>query len=416
VLVARLSQMIPGARVAPSTLSHAASKLISQICLSHNILAAYIYFAHNTGRKSRDAGGKGNAMNLVSTIMQLLGPAIISRIAASLGVNQGFVGKAISAAIPAILAGLTKTASQGSGATQLANAIAKQDPSILGNLGNLIGGAGEKSLVDSGKNILTSLLGGSSTNALAGALGKFAGLSGTQGSSLLGMLAPVVLGQLGQVQKSSGLDAGGLANLLNSQKGNIAAALPSGFSDLLGGTGLLDALGDKVKAGAAPAQRAAGDSASLLKWLVPAVLAALALVLVSNYGCERKTAEKVETPAVPPAATVPAQNPPMAAGVNYVDIASKALSGLTTALGGVKDETTANAAVPGLQDIAKQIDSVKAAALTGDAKKSVASLVAAALPGITAAIEKAVGIPGVAAILNPILQPLVANLNDLSKT
>lgn len=347
--------------------------------------------------------------------MQLLGPATISRIAASLGLNQGIVGKAVSAAIPAILAGLTKTASQGSGATQLANAIAKQDPSILGNLGNLIGGAGEKSLVDSGTNILTSLLGGSSTNALAGAVGKFAGLSGTQGNSLLGMLAPVVLGQLGQVQKSSGLDAGGLASLLNSQKGNIAAALPPGFSDLLGGTGLLDGLGDKVKAGVAPAQRAVGDgSSSLGKWLIPAALAALALLLISNWW-NHKTAEKVETPAVPPAATVPAQNPPMAAGVNYVNMASKALSGLTTALGGVKDEATANAAVPGLQDIAKQIDSVKAAALTGDAKKSIASLVAAALPGITAAIEKAVGIPGVAAILNPILQPLVANLNDLSK-
>ena len=259
------------------------------------------------------------------------------------------------------------------------------------------------------------MLGGSSTNALAGAVGKFAGLSGTQGNSLLGMLAPVVLGQLGQVQKSSGLDAGGLANLLNSQKGNIAAALPPGFSDLLGGTGLLDGLGDKVKAGVAPAQRAVGDSSSSLgKWLIPAALAALALLLISNWW-NHKTAEKVETPAVPPAATVPAQNPPMAAGVNYVDMASKALSGLTTALGGVKDEATANAAVPGLQDIAKQIDSVKAAALTGDAKKSIASLVAAALPGITAAIEKAVGIPGVAAILNPILQPLVANLNDLSK-
>ena len=126
---------------------------------------------------------------------------------------------------------------------------------------------------------------------------------------------------------------GGLANLLNNQKGNIAAALPPGFSNLLGGTGLLDALGDKVKAGAAPAQRAVGDSASLLgKWLIPAALAALALLLVSNYGCNRKTAEKVETPAPPPAATVPAQNPPMAAAVNYADIASKALSDLTTVL------------------------------------------------------------------------------------
>ena len=47
--------------------------------------------------------------------------------------------------------------------------------------------------------------------------------------------------------------------------------------------------------------------------LIPAALAALALLLISNYGCNRKTAEKVETPAPPPAATVPSENPPMAA-------------------------------------------------------------------------------------------------------
>ena len=38
----RLSQMTTGTRVVPPTLPHAASKLISQICLSHNIRAAYI--------------------------------------------------------------------------------------------------------------------------------------------------------------------------------------------------------------------------------------------------------------------------------------------------------------------------------------------------------------------------------------
>lgn len=353
-------------------------------------------------------------MDLVSTITKFLGPVIIRRIAASLGLNEGVVGKAISAAIPAILAGLTKIASQGSGATQLANAVTKQDPSILGNLGNLIGGAGEKSLIDSGMNILTSLLGGSSTNALAGALNKFAGLSGSQSNSLLGILTPVVLGQLGQVQKSSGLNAGDLANLLNTQKGNIAAALPSGFASLLEGTGLLDVLGDKVKPSAPTTQRVSDNSASSLgKWLIPAALAALALILVSNYGCNRETAEKMETPAPPPTATAPAENPPT---TNYVDITSNALSGLTTVIDGVKDEVTANAAVPRLQDIGKQIASVKSAELTGEAKKSIASLIATSLPGITAAVEKAVSIPGVAAILNPILQPLMANLNDLSKT
>ena len=42
-------------------------------------------------------------------------------------------------------------------------------------------------------------------------------------------------------------------------------------------------------------------------------------------------------------------------------------------------------------------------------------MIASALPGITAAVEKAVGIPGVGAIINPVLGPMVANLGTLSK-
>jgi hypothetical protein len=145
--------------------------------------------------------------------------------------------------------------------------------------------------------------------------------------------------------------------------------------------------------------------------LIPAALAAVALWLLSSYGCERERTQNTET-------TVPSQTTPMAADATLVDTTSKALNGLTTTLSGIKDEASANAAVPQLTDIAKQIESVKIAAapFSADTKKPIASLVANALPGITAAIEKAVGIPGVAAILNPILQPLLANLETLSKT
>jgi hypothetical protein len=49
-------------------------------------------------------------------------------------------------------------------------------------------------------------------------------------SNALGLLGPIVLGVLGQQQRSSGLDASGLAKLLASQKDNVLAALPSEFS------------------------------------------------------------------------------------------------------------------------------------------------------------------------------------------
>ena len=378
-------------------------------------------------------------MNLVSTIMQFLAPAIINKIAGSLGMGQGIAGKAIAAAIPAILAGLTGSASKSGGAAALAGALSKQDPGLLGNFASMIGGSGQKALADSGMGALSSLLGGSSTNALAGAVGKFAGIDSNQSGSLLGMLAPVVMGQLAQTQKSSGLDANGLMNLLNGQKDNIAQAMPAGFSQLLEGSGVLDSVAGNLKStatrAAAPvAHAAAEEGSSLTKWLVPAALGVLGLYLLNSYGCDRG-AEKAMAPATPPAATAPAAPaakapeaatapavtapaaPTAAAIPDLGSVTAKALGALTASLGGIKDEATAKAAVPGLQDIAKQIDGVKTAAalLSGDAKKPIASLIAAALPGITASVEKAVGIPGVGALINPVLGPMVANLGALSK-
>ena len=382
-------------------------------------------------------------MNLVSTIMQFLAPMIINKIAGSLGVGQGLAGKAIAAAIPAILAGLAGSASKSGGAAALSNVLAKQDPGLLGNFANMIGGSVQKSITDSGLVALTSLLGGSSTNALAGAIGKFAGIESNQGSSLLGMLAPVVMGKLAETQKSSGLDAGGLLNLLNGQKDNIAAAMPAGFSHLLEGTGLLDSVAGNMKSAASRSTSSASTAApaemdsgfSLGKWLMPLALGVLGLYLLNSYGCNRAAEKAVVAPVTPPAVTAPA---PMAktpaatpapvvtapaatagaAGIHDVrSLMSKTLGALTLTLGGIKDEATAKAAVPGLQDISKQIDGVKTAAalLSGDAKKPIASLIAAALPSITAAVEKAVGIPGAGALISPVLGPIVANLDALSK-
>ena len=181
-------------------------------------------------------------MNLVSLIMQFLAPAIINKMAGSLGIGQGLAGKAISAALPSILAALAGSASKGGGGAALASMLGKQDPGLLGNFASMLGGSGQQGLIDSGSSALSSLLGGGSSNAIASAVGKFAGINDGQSKSLLGMLAPVVLGTLAKEQKSQGLDANGLAGLLAGQKDNIASALPAGFSDLLKGSGVLDSI------------------------------------------------------------------------------------------------------------------------------------------------------------------------------
>src|SRR5215510_13472500 len=201
------------------------------------------------------------AINLVSLITQFLTPDMIARIASALGVDRTNTQTAIGAAVPGLLAGLCGVATQPGGAQQLVEA-ARQQTGALGSFAKMIADSGQSSLIEKGSQLLSSLLGGRDQTALAGAIGKYAGLGQSASGSLLGMLAPIVMGTIGQQQGTRSLDAGGIASLLLSQKDSIAAALPSGFANLLGGTGLLDSLGGLAQTGTAAASRTAGMATS----------------------------------------------------------------------------------------------------------------------------------------------------------
>src|SRR5262249_14230408 len=127
----------------------------------------------------------------------------------------------------------------------------------LGSFAKMVGASGQSSLIEKGSQMLSSLLGGRDQTALAGAVGKYAGLGQNASGSLLGMLAPIVMGTIGQEQGTRSLDAGAITSLLSSQKNNIAAALPAGFANLLGGTGLLDSLGGAARTATAAAGQTA---------------------------------------------------------------------------------------------------------------------------------------------------------------
>jgi hypothetical protein len=205
--------------------------------------------------------------NLVSLVSSVLTPDLIARIASALGLDPAMVNKAVSAAVPALLGSLAGAATKADGAGRLFDAVTSQKPDLLGGLAGAIGGAGQKALVDGGLRALGGILGGqSSVDGLAGAIGKFAGLPQGQSTSLVGMLAPAVLGVLGSQAKSGGLDGGGLANLLASQSSDIMKAMPAGLSDVLAGSGLLgglqSAVGSATGAAGAAAQSAARSAQS----------------------------------------------------------------------------------------------------------------------------------------------------------
>ena len=358
------------------------------------------------------------AVNLVSLIMQFLTPDMIGRITSALGVDRNNTQTAIGAAVPGLLAGLSGVAAQPGGAQKLVDAVTQQT-SALGSLANMIAGADRSSLIDKGSQMLSSLLGSRDQTALAGAVGKYAGLGQNTSGSLLGMLAPIVMGTIGQQQGTRSLDAGGIANLLASQKDNIAAALPAGFANLLGGTGLLDSLGGAARTATAAAgqtarvttsaaraigdtgQRAAAVSFNWLYWLIP--LLAIVALLIYFFA---KPAEQVVQQGVP---TIPSLT---VGGLDIGRQVTDSVTNLRTALGGITDAASARAALPKLQEVTAQIDKVDGllGQLSPEQRKVLAGMVNPLMPPLNQLFDKVLAIPGVAELLKPTIDALRAKL------
>jgi len=362
------------------------------------------------------------ATNLVSLAMQFLTPDMVGRIATALGFDRNKVQSAISGAVPALLAAFNDVATQPGGAQKLADA-ARQQTGSFGNLASVLAAGDQSSLLDKGSQLLSSLVSGQNQNALIGAITKFTGLGQGASGSLLEMLAPIVMGTIGQHQSAAGaLNANGIANLFASQKDNIAAALPSGFDKLLSGTGLLSSLGDAARTATAAgseatrtatsAARAVGDtgqraasaaaaSSNWLYWLVP-IAAAVALAV---FFAARPTEQVVQQGMKQAENLVPG-------GADIGKQISTSIASVRTTLDGVSDVASAQAALPKLQEVTAQIVKTGGAVgqLTAEQRKAIAAVINPLMPAVNQVCDKVLAIPGVAEVLKPSVDTLKARL------
>lgn len=397
------------------------------------------------------------AGNLVSYLMTFLTPDTVARIATALGLDSDKAQRGVAAAVPAILAGLAGVASQPGGAGKIADA-ARQQSGVLDNLGSLLSGDSSATLAQSGSQLLASLLGGNA-GALAGAVGSYTGLGQNAGGSLLGMLAPLVIGG---VAKKLGADVSpdSISALFDREKDNIAAAMPAGLKGLLGGTGLLGGLGSSAAASgsdaaaraAASARSAAHDTAATataatrsnwLYWL----LGALALLVVFYYLFGRPAEQAVEqtapapetetapeapsdtaepaAPAETPAApetqtqTQPATPAAPSLEVGGVDLGaqvSDAIASLEGTLNGVTDAASAQAAAPQLQMAIESIDGVSGmlGQLSEEQKAALSAMVKPGITSLDALFDKVLAIPGVSDVLKPTIDAIRAKLGALA--
>ena len=174
-------------------------------------------------------------MNL-EALLGLLQGQDLGNLASQVGGNEGEVKNGVMAALPAMLAALGKNAGTEKGAEELNNALEnKHDGSILDNLSGYLSNPDLKD----GAGILNHLFGNQTSN-VANAVSQSSGLDTNGSMKMLQMLAPILMGILGQQKKQNNLDAKGLGNLTSMLASNFGSeAGTSGIMETV--TNLLDA-------------------------------------------------------------------------------------------------------------------------------------------------------------------------------
>jgi LysM repeat protein len=245
-----------------------------------------------------------DSLNLVDMIKGYFSGPISNRFSTLLGESSQRTEMGINAAIPGLLSRFSNTASTADGATRLASAVDNADEGILSNISSMFG-----KNTYSASSSLRSVLGDGGISDLSGSIGRAAGLSGNTVTTLLGFVAPVVFGVLRRLKRSQGLDASGLANLLFSQRDNIADAMPESMRTIQTDTGIREPLRE-VRQGSyqtAQASRDAGDTyatagrehrPSSFGWVLPLALLALLAAVFWNWASRRSVRAGYESGTV----------------------------------------------------------------------------------------------------------------------
>lgn len=235
--------------------------------------------------------------NLLDSLKSYVTPELIAQASGALGESEGGISKAVSAALPTLLGGLLNKSGDssvmGSVIDLATRANGDEGGGLLSNLGGLLSG-GNSGASGLGA-ILLSMLFGNKQSGVTDMIANMAGIKSSSAGSLLGMVAPMLLGFLGK----SGTSASGLTSLLSSQKDSILGALPSGISSLAGFT---DNLGFGSASSSASTSYSSGSSnndggGGLPKWLLPLLLigGGLAALYYFTKGCNKHEGPVDET-------------------------------------------------------------------------------------------------------------------------
>ncbi len=184
--------------------------------------------------------------SIFDTVTQQIAGGNLTELSQHIGADEATTQQAVQAAIPMLLGGLARNASDPNGASSLATALGEHaDGSALGGLGGLLGGAG----ASAGAGILGHIF-GSRRSTVEQGVGQATGLQGQQVGKLLMVLAPIVMAALARRQQATPatadqvpapVDPGALPDVLNREAQEAQKRVPAGLGGLIG---MLDRDGD----------------------------------------------------------------------------------------------------------------------------------------------------------------------------
>lgn len=172
---------------------------------------------------------KTMSLNLIDAAKGLFTGEMISKAGSYLSESESGVAKAVSSILPVILSGFVNKVSNHEGADFIAQAAKQQNESgILENLSSFFDNDGG-ALLNKGAGLLKGLF-GNKLDDLTGQLSNFAAVKTASTSSLMSMAATALMGLIGKYASDNNRSTADITSLLNDQKANINAALPSGLN------------------------------------------------------------------------------------------------------------------------------------------------------------------------------------------
>ena len=229
------------------------------------------------------------ATNLIDLIKGYLTPDIVAASASYVGESGQDTYKAFTGLVPTTVAALGNMAATKTGAQQISQMLdsGKYDGSMLANLGNLFsGGVAAQSAIGAGKGLLESLF-GNSLGGVTDLIARFSGIRVGSASSLMALVAPIIMHVLGRQRAAGGGGMAAVTNLLTDQRSSLTGLLPSGMASLLGGSGVTSGLSDVVSATAGTASRATREVAAATSrtsdWWIPLAAVAALILLAIGY-------------------------------------------------------------------------------------------------------------------------------------